>query len=124
MRGYVSIYVQVTDPKNAPKWDCFASHKLSIVHQTDEARSVCRDSWHRFSAKKKSHGWCEFAPVSTILDPRQGLSVNDTVVVTAEVSVLSEAVSFSRDADMSPTSVLTVGSTDVMNGKFTWKVSV
>ena len=23
---------------------------------------------------------------------------------------------------MSPTSVLTVGSTDVMNGKFTWKV--
>ena len=71
VKGYVSIYVQVTDPKNAPKWDCFAAHRLSIRHASDPGKSLSRDSWHRFSAKKKSHGWCEFAPVSSILDPRQ-----------------------------------------------------
>ena len=71
VKGYVSIYVQVTDPKNAPKWDCFAAHRLSIKHSSDPGKSLSRDSWHRFSSKKKSHGWCEFAPVSSILDPRQ-----------------------------------------------------
>ena len=58
VKGYVSIYVQVTDPKNAQKWDCFAAHRLSIRHSSDSTKSLARDSWHRFSAKKKSHGWC------------------------------------------------------------------
>ena len=123
VKGYVSIYIQVTDPKNAPKWDCFAAHRLSIMHHTDEAKSLSRDSWHRFSAKKKSHGWCEFAPVASILEPRQGFQVDDTVTVVAEVSILSESVTFVRDAELPPSGLLVPTSGDVLSGKFTWKVS-
>ena len=82
--------MQVTDPKNAPKWDCFAAHRLSIRHAGDEASSLARDSWHRFSAKKKSHGWCEFAPVTTILDPRQGFQVGPSSCCWGEASLLMD----------------------------------
>lgn len=48
--GYISIYLQVTDPKNATgKWDCFASYRLCVANQGDEAKSISRDSWHRCS---------------------------------------------------------------------------
>jgi hypothetical protein len=71
--GYLSLYLQVLDPKtpvssssstttSSSKWDCFLSYRLSVVHATDPAKSVGRDSWHRFSSKKRSHGWCDFAP--------------------------------------------------------------
>ena len=42
---------QVTDPRGASggKWDCFASYRLALVHPTNEAKTIARDSWHRFS---------------------------------------------------------------------------
>lgn len=55
--GYISIYLQISDPgNNNSKWDCFASYRLSVRNLVDDSKSVHRDSWHRFSAKKKSHG--------------------------------------------------------------------
>ena len=77
----MSLYLQVTDPK-ASRWDCFASYRLAVVHQGDEAKSIARDSWHRFSSRvarptavarpaSSSHGWADFAPVATIADARQ-----------------------------------------------------
>ena len=55
--GYVSVYLQISDPGNSSsKWDCFASYRLSVRNLADDTKSVHRDSWHRFSAKKKSHG--------------------------------------------------------------------
>lgn len=79
--GYVSLYLQVTDPKSS-RWDCFASYRLAVVHQAEEAKSIARESWHRFSSRvarptavarpaSSSHGWADFAPVATIADPRQ-----------------------------------------------------
>ena len=77
----MSLYLQVTDPK-ASRWDCFASYRLAVVHQGEEAKSIARDSWHRFSSRmarptavarpaSSSHGWADFAPVATIADARQ-----------------------------------------------------
>ncbi len=57
--GYISLYLQISDPgNNNSKWDCFASYRLSVRNLVDDSKSVHRDSWHRFSAKKKSHGVC------------------------------------------------------------------
>ncbi|CAN6449841.1 unnamed protein product [Victoria cruziana] len=119
--GYFSIYLQITDPRGSPssKWDCFASYKLSIVNQQDESKSIQRDSWHRFSSKKKSHGWCDFTPSSTILDPKSGLLLNDSIVIAADILILNETVTFSRDSDIQGTAAPVP---DVLNGKFTWKV--
>ena len=49
--------------------------------------------------------------------------MEDTVTVVAEVSILSEAVTFVRDAELPPSGLLVPTSGDVLSGKFTWKVS-
>ncbi|KAK1300757.1 hypothetical protein QJS10_CPB13g00338 [Acorus calamus] len=114
--GYFSVYLQVVDPRRGTassasnRWDCFASYRLSVLHPSDESKSVHRDSWHRFSSKKKSHGWCDFTPSSTLLDHKLGFlspGNNDSITVSADVLVLDEAVSFSGDET---------------GGKFTWRV--
>ncbi|CAM6084873.1 unnamed protein product [Calypogeia fissa] len=119
--GYLSIYLQVTDPRgsSSSKWDCFASYRLCVVNQRDEGKSIQRDSWHRFSSKKKSHGWCDFTPSSTVLDSKAGFVVNEAVLITAEILVLHESVSFSRENEL-PATVGPVP--EVLSGKFTWKV--
>lgn len=128
--GYISVYLQIMDPRNttSSKWDCFASYRLAIENPTDSSKSIHRDSWHRFSSKKKSHGWCDFTPSNSILDPKLGfLFNNDCILITADILILNESVSFSRDNNElqsnSVSSVVVTGSSgDVLSGKFTWKV--
>ncbi|XP_073055256.1 uncharacterized protein [Primulina eburnea] len=133
--GYISIYLQIMDPRNtaSSKWDCFASYRLSIDNLSDSSKSVHRDSWHRFSSKKKSHGWCDFASLNPLLDPKVGFlhSANDCILITADILILHESFSFSRDNyDLQATNLSSTGGGgmigpvvgDVLSGKFTWKV--
>ncbi|KAG9128959.1 hypothetical protein Leryth_014735 [Lithospermum erythrorhizon] len=128
--SHISIYLQIMDPRNnSSKWDCFASYRLAIENPNDSSKSVHRDSWHRFSSKKKSHGWCDFTPSNSILEPKLGfLFNNDCVLITADILILHESVSFSRDSNNEMQSscgsnVVVTGPTgDVLSGKFTWKV--
>ncbi|XP_073138967.1 uncharacterized protein [Henckelia pumila] len=133
--GYISIYLQIMDPRNtaSSKWDCFASYRLSIDNLTDSSKSVHRDSWHRFSSKKKSHGWCDFASLNPLLDPKVGFlhSANDCILITADILILHESFSFSRDNyDLQATNLSSTGGGgmigpvvgDVLSGKFSWKV--
>ncbi|XP_020579486.1 LOW QUALITY PROTEIN: uncharacterized protein LOC110024083 [Phalaenopsis equestris] len=128
--GYFSVYLQIVDPRgsSSSKWDCFASYRLSVVNHQDDSKSITRDSWHRFSSKKKSHGWCDFTPSSAILDPRAGFlsSPSDSLLITADILLLHESVSFSRDsagsASLDSPSSSSSSSSDVLSGKFSWKV--
>ncbi|PPD79220.1 hypothetical protein GOBAR_DD23836 [Gossypium barbadense] len=115
--GYISIYLQIMDPRgtSSSKWDCFASYRLTIVNLIDDSKSIHRDSWHRFSSKKKSHGY---------------LFNNDAVLITADILILNESVNFTRDnndvqsslSSMISSSVVAIPVSDVLSGKFTWKV--
>ncbi|KAI3468007.1 hypothetical protein Pfo_024670 [Paulownia fortunei] len=133
--GYLSIYLQIMDPRNtaSSKWDCFASYRLAIDNLLDSSKSVHRDSWHRFSSKKKSHGWCDFASLNSLLDPKVGFLhlSNDCILITADILILHESFSFSRDNyDLQANNVSIMGGGgvmgpvvgDVLSGKFTWKV--
>ncbi|KAK2392103.1 TRAF family protein [Trifolium repens] len=134
--GYVSVYLQIMDPRgtSSSKWECFASYRLAFVNVVDDSKTIHRDSWHRFSAKKKSHGWCDFTPASTIFDPKLGfLFNNDSVLVTADILILNESVNFTRDnnellssslssSNSISSSVVVAPVSDVLSGKFTWKV--
>ncbi|XP_051137065.1 uncharacterized protein LOC127255534 isoform X2 [Andrographis paniculata] len=133
--GYLSIYLQIIDPRNtaSSKWDCFASYRLAIDNLSDPSKCVHRDSWHRFSSKKKSHGWCDFASLNSLLDPRIGFlhSSNDCILITADILILHESFSFSRDNhDLQSNNASVTGGGgvigpvvgDVLSGKFTWKV--
>ncbi|XP_076907715.1 uncharacterized protein LOC143564271 [Bidens hawaiensis] len=123
--GYISIYLQIMDPRgtSSSKWDCFASYRLTVVNPLDDSKSIHRDSWHRFSTKKKSHGWCDFTPSGSILDAKSGFMFNEDhcVLITADILILNESVHFVRDNGELPLSgSVPVG--DVLSGKFTWKV--
>ncbi|XP_078444024.1 TRAF-like family protein [Wolffia australiana] len=129
--GYLSVYLQIVDPRSgssssSSRWDCFASYRLSIANLADEAKSVHRDSWHRFSSKKKSHGWCDFTPSAAVLDPRAGfLGRDESLVVTADILVLDEAVAFAPDPSSTPSSATAASSSscsETLSGKFTWRV--
>ncbi|KAF5726253.1 hypothetical protein HS088_TW23G00995 [Tripterygium wilfordii] len=130
--GYISIYLQIMDPRGtSSKWDCFASYRLAIVNLNDDSKSIHRDSWHRFSSKKKSHGWCDFTPSSTVFDSKLGyLFNNDSVLITADILILNESINFNRDnndvqsasSSMISSSMAASPVSDVSSGKFTWKV--
>ncbi|KAM1313310.1 uncharacterized protein LOC126604096 [Malus sylvestris] len=135
--GYISIYLQIMDPRgtSSSKWDCFASYRLAIVNLADDSKTIHRDSWHRFSSKKKSHGWCDFTPSSTVFDSKLGYLFNtDSVLITADILILNESVNFTRDSNnnnnelQSSAGSMMSGSavagpvSDVLSGKFTWKV--
>ncbi|KAK9079979.1 hypothetical protein SSX86_001654 [Deinandra increscens subsp. villosa] len=132
--GYVSIYLQIMDPRgtSSSKWDCFASYRLTVVNPIDDSKSIHRDSWHRFSTKKKSHGWCDFTPSASILDTKSGFLFNEDhcLLITADVLILNETVNFVRDnnnnelqsSSVSNSVVMTGPVGDVLSGKFTWKV--
>lgn len=141
--GYISIYLQIMDPtksSNSSKWECFTSYRLSLVNLVDDSKTIHRDSWHRFSSKKKSHGWCDFTPCSSVLEPKAGFVLNgDSVSIMADILILNESVSFTRDNNNSSNSepLFAVGggaisgvgngpsssSSDILSGKFTWKVN-
>lgn len=122
------------DPRNtaSSKWDCFASYRLCIENLSDDSKSVHRDSWHRFSSKKKSHGWCDFASLNSLLDPKVGFlhSDDECILITADIMILHESFSFSRDSyDLQANNVSAMGGGGVspvvgeaLSGKFTWKV--
>ncbi|KAL2475026.1 TRAF-like family protein [Abeliophyllum distichum] len=112
----------------------FASTTTSesvVVERRSDYSALCK--WHRFSSKKKSHGWCDFASLNSLLDPKLGFlhSSNDCILVTADILILHESFSFSRDNyDLQSNNVSIVGGGgimgqvggDVLSGKFTWRV--
>ncbi|GAB2275447.1 hypothetical protein Dimus_010204 [Dionaea muscipula] len=132
--GYISIYLQIVDPRgtNSSKWDCFTSYRLSLVNLSDESKTIHRDSWHRFSSKKKSHGWCDFTPSSSVLEPKSGFMFsNDGILIMADILILNESVNFTRDNNNNELQyggggtipgVVVGPASDVLSGKFTWKV--
>jgi|APGre2960657444_1045066.scaffolds.fasta_scaffold01760_6 hypothetical protein len=145
--GYLSLYLQVSDSRQpSGKWECFASYRLSVLHARDAAaKSVARDSWHRFSGKKRSHGWCDFTPAGALVDPRTGFCDQDTLSVSAEIIILQESVAFDHldaggaappagraDAGEATGAAVAVAAgggcpvipsgPDVLSGKFTWRV--
>ncbi|CAA6674953.1 unnamed protein product [Spirodela intermedia] len=103
--GYLSVYLQIVDPAAARArllplgGTASPVIALSIPQSCRRVKSIHRDSWHRFSSKKKSHGWCDFTPAAAVLDPRAGFlsGPGESLVVTADILVLDESVSFSRD---------------------------
>ena len=143
--GYISAYLQVdaskesaTSARNGTSpttgadadWECFVSYELAVVRPTGASSphagsastgaaaeaGARRDSWHRFSSRKKSHGWCDFARSAVVLDSKNGYLVDDTLTVEARIIFLNESSELvaepaSSGKDEPP-----------LTGKFTWTV--
>lgn len=81
------MFLEVTDPRNAPNWSCFVSHRLSVVNQKADGTSVTKESQNRYSKSAKDWGWREFVTLTSLFDQDAGFLVADTVVFSAEVRV-------------------------------------
>ena len=142
--GYISAYLQVdaskesaTSARNGTSpttgadadWECFVSYELAVVRPTGASSphagsastgaaaeaGARRDSWHRFSSRKKSHGWCDFARSAVVLDSKNGYLVDDTLTVEARIIFLNESSELVAEPASS-------GKTSRRDGKFTWTV--
>ena len=152
--GYISAYLQVDasrESADAPgAWSTktaagegvfLVCYERGVVRPRDASNEASdavpeagarRDSWHRFSSRKKSHGWCDFARSAVVLDPKNGYLVDDALVVVARIVFLNESSELvvdaaasrggaapspgeaSRKTDRSPPVNLT--------GRFTWTI--
>ena len=43
------MFLEVTDSQANPEWSCFVSHRLSVVNQRDDNKSVAKESQNRYS---------------------------------------------------------------------------
>ena len=85
------MFLEVTDSSaNNSEWSCFVSHRLSVVNQRSEEKSVAKESQNRYSKQAKDWGWREFVTLTSLFDLDAGFLVNDCVVFAAEVLVLRE----------------------------------
>jgi hypothetical protein len=122
---HLSVFLEVTDSRNTSSdWSCFVSHRLSVVNQRMEEKSVTKESQNRYSKAAKDWGWREFVTLTSLFDQDSGFLVQDTVVFSAEVLILKET-SIMQDYSDQETEANNAGSQPDKVGKrcsFTWKV--
>ena len=59
---HLSMFLEVTDPRApADDWSAFVSHRLAVVNQRDDGRSLAKESQNRYSRAAKD--WGARAPV-------------------------------------------------------------
>lgn len=75
------------------------SHRLSVVNQKAEEKSIMKESQNRYSKSAKDWGWREFVTLTSLFDQDAGFLVQDTVVFSAEILILKET-STTEDPDI------------------------
>ncbi|XP_056171647.1 MATH domain and coiled-coil domain-containing protein At2g01790-like [Syzygium oleosum] len=90
-KGHVSdhlaLYLNVPDPGTLPNgWTKFS---LSVIDQINNVRSIRTETQHYFTATESTWGFTSFMPLTSLHNPRQGYIANDTLVIKAEVCVLT-----------------------------------
>lgn len=100
------------------------SHRLSVVNQKTDDKSVTKESQNRYSKSAKDWGWREFVTLTSLFDQDSGFLVHDVVVFSAEVLILKETSIMHEFTDHESESG-NIGSHIDKGGKmssFTWKV--
>lgn len=102
------------------------SHRLSVVNQKMEEKSVTKESQNRYSKAAKDWGWREFVTLTSLFDQDSGFLVQDTVVFSAEVLILKETLIIEKfddqDSDLSGTNSGPQSDAIWRRGSFTWRV--
>lgn len=100
------------------------SHRLSVVNQRMEEKSVTKESQNRYSKAAKDWGWREFVTLTTLFDQDSGFLVQDAVLFSAEVVILKEAsiTQDFTDQDMESSSAVSQVDKVGKRSSFTWKV--
>ena len=100
------------------------SHRLSVVNQRMEEKSVTKESQNRYSKAAKDWGWREFVTLTSLFDQDSGFLVQDTVVFSAEVLILKETSIMQDFTDQDTERTNGASQIDGVGKRssFTWKV--
>lgn len=100
------------------------SHRLSVVNQRMEDKSVTKESQNRYSKAAKDWGWREFVTLTSLFDQDSGFLVQDTVVFSAEVLILKETSTMLDLTDQDSESSNSGSQIDKIGKRssFTWRV--
>ena len=54
---HLSMFLEVTDPRaSSDDWSAFVSHRLAVVNQRDDTKSLAKESQNRYSRAAKDWG--------------------------------------------------------------------
>ncbi|KAG1669269.1 hypothetical protein FOA52_003307 [Chlamydomonas sp. UWO 241] len=84
-------------------WEPSAEYKITLVNQADASDSICA-SWCKFDISKVRRGDGMLIELSELRDVAAGFLINDTLVLTADVTVERED-RFQLDAGATPCDV-------------------
>ncbi|GBG79962.1 hypothetical protein CBR_g30224 [Chara braunii] len=88
--GHLSLYLEMLDSYLlAPGRGVIAQYKLRVVSQTDPKHCAARDWKSCFDRENPSWGLHKFLTITSLNDLHKGLLVNGTLIVEAELNVLS-----------------------------------
>ncbi|WCJ40208.1 MATH domain and coiled-coil domain-containing protein At3g58360 [Euphorbia peplus] len=93
---YLSIYLEVADPTELPNgWSRDAEFSLALVNQSNANATVTKETRKVFNAQVNDWGFTSFIPLRKVKNVAERYLVSDTLIVEAEVRVLS-AVHYSK----------------------------
>ncbi|KAI5425165.1 MATH domain and coiled-coil domain-containing protein At3g58210 [Lathyrus oleraceus] len=83
---HFSLYLMVADSLPAYGWSRKAHFKLVLVNQTDDNKSVVKETHQKFNGGYRSWGSL-FLNLSDFHDSKQGYLVNNTCIIEAHINV-------------------------------------
>lgn len=122
---HLSVFLEVTDSRNTNNdWSCFVSHRLSVLNQKSDEKSVTKESQNRYSKAAKDWGWREFVTLTSLFDQDSGFLEKDVVSFSAEVLILKETsvIQDLTDQDSESGNTLPLSEKVGRRSSFTWKV--
>ncbi|KAL3715923.1 hypothetical protein ACJRO7_007647 [Eucalyptus globulus] len=87
---HLSLYLDVPDSATLPKgWTRKAKFSLSVIDQANNGLSIRKEKQHDFNATDSGWGYPCFIPLTELHDRTGGYLANDTLLIKAEVYVLT-----------------------------------
>ncbi|XP_030457811.1 MATH domain and coiled-coil domain-containing protein At3g58270-like [Syzygium oleosum] len=88
--NHLSLYLDVPDSTTLPNgWTRNAKFSLSVIDQTNNARSIRKEGHNDFTERERNWGFTSFIPLTKLHNCTGGYLENDTFVIKAEVCVLT-----------------------------------
>ncbi|KAL3715914.1 hypothetical protein ACJRO7_007642 [Eucalyptus globulus] len=87
---HLSLYLDVPDSATLPNgWTRNTKFSLSVIDQINDVRTIRKEVQHNFTVRERDWGFTSFIPLTELHNCTGGYLANDTLVIKAEVCVLT-----------------------------------
>ncbi|PPS00200.1 hypothetical protein GOBAR_AA20464 [Gossypium barbadense] len=87
--GFISLYLVIEETENLPlTWEVNVSFRLFVLDQIRDKYLTIEERW--FSATSVNWGYPQFMTLKVLHDPSKGYIVCDSLIVEAEINLVSQ----------------------------------